>query len=477
MSQTESRGSSKLAIKAGFWYIVSNFLVKALAFITTPIFARLMDTVDYGEFSNYASWLSTLLIITGAELYSTLNRAYYDYKDEYDKYVSSITILNFGITFVIYLLFLISGNWIFNIVSIPSQFVHILFISLLFQASKEIFMARERTLYNYKSVAKLSVINLVVPTIISVILVVLATSTNRLAARIYGFYIPASLIGLCLFVVMVNKGRSFKLEHCKYALKLSLPLLVHYLTAYLLTSSNTMVTKSVLGASQAALVSMTTSTIHIFTILMQAVTGAVTTWLMDNLEQKNTPAIRKGLEYFVLGTAVVSIGVMLVSPEVIWILGGSKYLGAVDLMPGMLLAVSIQSITTIFTIVLTYYKSVVKTAIYTAIIAGASIVGKIILLPTLGINILPWINVLAFGVLYLINYLLVRKQSEEDIINLKVFNLSILLIFIAVIACHFLYKNILLRFSIIGIIGIIVLIVAYKYRNLILSFVQKKFKK
>lgn len=65
MVETEKRGSTELALKAGLWYVISNFLVKALSFITTPIFARLMTAEQYGEFSNYASWLATLLILAG----------------------------------------------------------------------------------------------------------------------------------------------------------------------------------------------------------------------------------------------------------------------------------------------------------------------------------------------------------------------------------------------------------------------------
>src|SRR5699024_4155370 len=143
-----------------------------------------------------------------------------------------------------------------------------------------------------------------------------------------------------------------KAEHCKYALKLSLPLLVHNLTAYLLVATNTTVTKSVLGAETVALVSITTSTVHIFTILMQALSAAVTTWLMDNIEQQNISIARRGLLMYVGGAAVIAVGVMLFGPEIIWILGGEKYMSATALLPGMIVAVAIQVLTSLFTIIL-----------------------------------------------------------------------------------------------------------------------------
>ncbi len=476
-NRIEKRGSASLAIKAGFWYVISNFLVKGLSFITTPIFARLMSAADYGEFSNYASWQATLLIITGAELHNTLARAYYDFKEDYDRYVSSVTIAGCGITAVFYLLFLLCRGFIFDIVAIPEQYVHIMFVTLMFQACKQIYMARERTLYRYKSVAAISVISLVVSTLVAVVLVVLAEEAYRLDARVYGTYIPFIMVGLFCAAAILLKGRAFKWEHCKYALALSLPLLVHYLAAYLLTSSNTIVTKSVLGAEAAAVISIASSAIHIVTILLQALSGALTTWLMDNLEQKNTPTVRKGLLLYVGGISAFAVAVMLLAPEVIWVLGGSKYASAAVLMPGLVAAVLIQSITTLFTIILTYQKKVVKTAIFTTIVTGISVAAQILLLPVLGVQVLPFINLASFAVLYLINYLLVRKAGFAHVINMKGFTGIILVVAVVTAACYALYENTLARYAVIGVMALVALGGVLKYRHLLLSLVSAKFKK
>jgi len=411
LSEKEKRGSTSLALKAGFWYVVSNFLGKAISYITTPLFARLMSAEQYGEFSNYASWQSTLLILTSAELYNTLSRAYYDYTEDYDKYISSVATTIFLITTGVYTFFLLNQQWIFSVVAIPQEYVHLLFFTLLFQSCKAIWLARERTLYRYKTVALVSVLNLLIPTLVALALVLLLPETQRLGGRLYGTYLPISAIGIYCAVDMFSKARCFRLEHVKYALKLSLPLLVHYLTAYLLTSSNTMITKSIMGAKAAAIVSITTSTIHILTILFQSASGAVTTWLMDNLEQEKYVQLRKHLVIYVLGICVVAMSVFLLGPEVIWVLGGTQYAQATTLLPGMIVAVTVQAITTIFTIILTYKKRVVGVAICTSVAAAASVVAKIILLPRYGIEVLPLINIVAYGALFICDYILVCRAG------------------------------------------------------------------
>ncbi len=477
MEANEKRGSTGLALKAGFWYVVSNFMVKALSFITTPIFSRLMSTEHYGEFSNYASWQTTLLIITGAELHSTLSRAYYDYPEDYDKYISSVTISGCLLTLGFYLLFQMCSPWIYSIVAIPPDFVHMMFFTMTFQSCKAIWLARERTLYRYKSVAAVSMLNLVVPTAVALIMVVVLPEEQRLGARIYGTYIPMSVIGIVCAASMVMKGRSFQPRHVGYALRLSLPLLVHYLTVTLLTSSNTMVTKSMMGAEAAAVVSMTTSTIHILTILFQALSGAVTTWLMDNLNQNNTAVVRKGVVLYSAGIVVVASGTILLAPEIVWILGGSKYMAAVELIPGLILGIVFQSVASVFNIILTYDKKVVKTAVYTGIVAVVSIAVKIVLLPTWGYDVLVWTNVCAFVLLFVINYLLVKQAGYGQYINLAAICAVILVCVAATLLSLFMYRNTVLRYGLIAVIFVACAAVPIRYRHKILPILKKKFKK
>ena len=475
MAEKEARGSTKLALKAGAWYVISTFLVKSLSFITTPIFSRLMDKTSYGEFSNYASWQTTLLVLTGAELYNTVNRAYYDHKEDFDKYVSSVSIAAIGFTALVYLVFLFGGDWIYNIVSIPREFVHMMFFTLTFQSCKQIYLARERTLYRYKSVAAISVFNALVPTLISVVMVVLAEQSLRLPARIYGFYGPSTAVGILCGAVLLYRGRGFKVKHCTYAFKLSLPLLVHYLTAYMLTSTNVIVTKNVLGADTAALVSITTSATTVLTLLLQSISGAVTTWLMDCLEQKKYKTARKGLFFYVAGISALSLALIFVSPEIILVLGGSKYAAATELMPGLILAAMIQAVTTVFTIILTYEKRVIATAWCTAVVAIMSIAAKVYLLPVYGVNSLAWINAIAFAVLFVCGYFLVKRTGESaSVVNLKGFVACVALVLGVALAAGLLYQNTLVRWGIIAVAGIATLVGAYIKRDLILGLLKKR---
>ena len=471
------RGNSSLALKAGFWYVVSIFLVKAIGFITTPVFARLMNKTDYGEFSNFASWQLTLLIITSAELYSTVSRAYYDFTDGFDRYLSTITLASCGITVIVYIFFLLGQSFVFKIVTIPEKYVHLMFIVLLFQAVKQIFFARERTLYRYKSVATISFANLFIPTIIAILLVVVFPYADHLALRLYGFYVPSAIIGVFCAVLIFTNSKGFNWQYCKYACALSIPLLIHHLTTYLLSATNITVTKAVLGAEITAIVSIANSTIHIVTVFFQAVSGALTTWLMDNLQQKRSDKIRKDSLFYVLLLAVISVGVMLAAPEIVWLLGGKKYSMSMFLVPGFIFAIFIQSVTTIFTIILTYDKNVIGTALSTAAVAIVCILGKIYVLKSFDYGMLPVVNIVAFGVLFICNYLLIKKAGYAGAVNFKIIAASILLMGSIALNVLNLYAYNSLRYGIIAGLFLVFGIIAFIKRKAILSFVKRGKKK
>ena len=469
------RGNSQLAFKAGFWYVFANFMGKAVAFITTPIFARLMTVSDYGEFSNFAGWIGILLSLTGAELHNNniISRAYYDFKKNYDDFIATVTILGSSITGGTYLLFLFFQGPIFKIIAIPTQFIHILFFSLLFSFCRLMYYARERTLYRYKSVAAISFLSLFIPTIISICLVYFLPQSEGLAARIYGFYFPSALFGVFCAVSIFNNSKVFEWRYCKYALYLSLPLLVHFLVANLLSSTNVIIAKSVLNAESAAIMSIATSVTSIFTIFFQSTSGAITAWIMDNLELRKNKLLKRGIFLYVVLLAIIVIITILLTPEIIRILGGEKYLSAISLLPSLLFAVYLQAVSTVFTIILSYDKNVVQVAVYSGIFALLSVMAKINFLSGYGLIVLAYINIAVFGILMLINYMLVEKAGYANIIPFKGIILPTLIAGLFMILSPQLNHWNVFRYLMLGFFVASVLIITFLNKNKLIGYLKK----
>ena len=87
-------------------YIFGNLFNKAIAFITVPIFTRILTTEEYGIVNTYAAWVNLMAVVVGISLGNSIRNAFLEMGDELGKYISSIFTLatvNFGIVSVIFI--------------------------------------------------------------------------------------------------------------------------------------------------------------------------------------------------------------------------------------------------------------------------------------------------------------------------------------------------------------------------------------
>ena len=84
------RNNKRKVAAAGAGYVIGNYLLKGITFLSAPIFTRLLSTSDYGDVGAYTSYESIIYIILGLALHSSINNAKYKYREKLDEYVSSL---------------------------------------------------------------------------------------------------------------------------------------------------------------------------------------------------------------------------------------------------------------------------------------------------------------------------------------------------------------------------------------------------
>ena len=124
--------SNTKVFKSGIWYTASNFLLRGIGFITTPIFTRLLSKTDYGLFNNYSSWLAILTVIVTLNLESTLISARYDYEEKLDEYILSILTLSSLWAVIWAAVVNIFPDTIGNLLHLDRKYINIMLLYLIF---------------------------------------------------------------------------------------------------------------------------------------------------------------------------------------------------------------------------------------------------------------------------------------------------------------------------------------------------------
>lgn len=75
--------------KASTCYLIGNVFNKGIAFLTVPIFTRILSTSDYGIVTTYNSWIGIVTMLLGFALHMAIRSSFIDYREKVDEYLTS----------------------------------------------------------------------------------------------------------------------------------------------------------------------------------------------------------------------------------------------------------------------------------------------------------------------------------------------------------------------------------------------------
>lgn len=470
MKAEKKEVSKKTVVKSGIWYTLSNFLFRAVAFFTTPIFARLLSKNEFGEFNNVISWVAILFIFTSCDLYTSIVRAKLDFEDDLDSYAFSVLTLGSIITLVIFFFTFLFKDTIFNLMGIDQKYFYIIFLYLITIQGYFSFITLERAKYRYKEFSIISGISIVFASLASVIAVIF--SRNKLDARIYGWYIPYILMGILLYFKVYKTGKKINKNYYKYALALSLPLVPHLLSMTILASSDKIMITKIIGAEKTAIYSIGYIIANIITILIDSLNKAWTPWFLDTLKTGERVIIKKVTNYYYIIFIVIITVILFIAPEILIILGGEKYSTAIELIPPFLVGGLFQFLYTLYVQFEFFEKKMKYVAIATTIAAISNVGLNIIFIPKFGFIAASYTTLISYMILFLIHYKVVKNLGYINVIEKKELIIGILFMFFLMTISKFLYNTFLLRYIIILILGSSIIYIAYKNRNIIKKFIK-----
>ena len=197
---------------AGTYYFIGNLFNKGIAFITVPIFTRILLTSDYGIVTTYNSWVSILTIVVGLAIYMGIRAAFIDYKDKIDDFMSvstTFTLLCGGI-----ILILVGGGALLIRINVYYSVLILCLIQGIASALIQNYLMYLMMQYKYKFRTALMILPNLLSVIASIIVVVFFLKKDFYMGRI----VPTALItigfGFLTVILVYKKSRMlFKKEY------------------------------------------------------------------------------------------------------------------------------------------------------------------------------------------------------------------------------------------------------------------------
>lgn len=474
----KNKDLNKKSLTAAIMYVINNFFIKAIGFITIPIFSRQLSTEEYGIVSNFQSWASVLMIIFSLDLYSSIQRAKIDYEEKLDEYLSSILTLSSIVIIIIFIFTNIFRDSLINLFDLNINMINILYIYIFFNCALEFYQMKHRVTLKYKQFTIITLITSVTSVILSLILINIMQ--DHATARIIGIILPNLVVSIFIFGIILLKGKKFiNLYYWKYALKLSLPLIPHHLAGNILAQSDKIIITKLIGYEETAFYSMGYNIPSIATIVWSSLNNAWTPWFFEKMKVKAYQEIRKIFKYYILVFLVCIMGVMLVTPEIIHIIAPIEYAQCIYVVPPLLLGVMFQMIYSLYVNIEFYYKKNYFIPIGTILSAIINIVLNLILIPKLGCMVAAYTTLIGYFSLTIFHYIIAGKTVENKKIINEIFDLKYIIEIIVVITMYTivnlcLYKLTIIRYIVCILIFAIIMILKRKKIIDIIELIRRK---
>ena len=450
---------NRLAIKAGFFYVLTQLLVRGITFLTTPIYTRLVDTAQYGQLRVYESWLLIFVPLMSLGLYRGVERAKYDYPDKYDEYVSAsqtlsyISISIFGVVFVCFY------KPISRFLGMNPLLFFIMFLYIFAYTSTLYFQRREKQKLQYKMVTRVTIATMLPATVFSIMFLAvgnrLGYSEYLVEFRVVGYYLPQILVGFFLTYLIIKQGRClYDKTYWKYGLMYSIPLIPEQLSIQIMNQSDKIMIQKMIGADSAGIFSLATTVSYIMWIIEESVWNAWLPWLYEKISRQEEKDIERPWIQIAIIFCLMSLVIVFITPEIVLILGGEGYEEACYLIAPMTVGTLFRFFSYIYSSMQNYYMKTKFVAFGTILSMFLNVVLNYIGIINWGYQAAAYTTAFSYFMLMVVQGILEKKIAGKCIIPIWKMVLISLGVFGASIGIMQIFSwDSLLRWSIASLIG------------------------
>lgn len=465
-------------IKASLWFLICSFLQRGISTLTTPIFTRLLSTAEYGNYNVFNSWLGIITIIVSMHLYSGMySQGLVKFDKDRNIFSSSLQGLSLTLVIAWTVVYLISKDFWNNVFSLTTVQMLVLLLMIWTSAIFGYWSAEQRVKLSYVKLVVLTLVVSVAKPVVGIIFVVHAN--DKVTARALGIALVELICYFPLFVSQMRGGRKFfSAKFWKYGLAFSLPLIPHYLSQTVLSSSDRIMISRMVGEEEAGIYSLAYSISLTMLLFNTALGQTIAPWMYQKIKEKNISKIAPITYNSLVVIATVNLLLIALAPEVVSIFAPASYHNAIWVIPPVNMSAFFMFLYDRFCAFEFYYEKTKFMMSASLIAATSNIMLNFIFIRHFGYVAAGYTTLLCYMIYAFAHYICVRKICRAELGNQKPFDIKIILVIMIIFMTLgfiflVLYNHNILRYISIGVISLIIVIFwkkfALLFKNLLVS--------
>lgn len=401
--------------KVAFFNILSTVLLRGISLFTAPLFARLLDPAGYGIVNIYTVWVGVAAIAFTLQTNGTLVNARVEYpEDQQHKYQSSVMTLSL-------LFFLLCSAVVIAFLPQVSGLLKlhwVLVLLILFQSFGNFCLnfLNSKFTYEFKADKNMYVsLGITVTTLVlSVVLILLMPEGSKHYGRILALAMTYGGLGVGICIYVLYKGKTFyNREYWNLALTLTLPVVFYSLSDLLLGQCDRVMLQNMMNEAMVGQYSMAYNFGGIMFTIFAALNNTWTPFYFEDMKLGKRQQMQLQAKNFLELFSVLSVGFILLAPEVYAVFAGSKFEEGTILIP---IFVSSYYLNFLCTFPVNYEYFYKKTKVVAMLTIGASVLNiglNYMLINAMGVAGAALATALSHGAQFAGHYIYVRYVMKK----------------------------------------------------------------
>lgn len=454
--------SIPLEAKASIVFMLASICSQGANFITMPIFTRIMTPAQMGNITTYTTWYGLLGSVISLGLTSgSFNVAMMKYKEERDKYQSSVLGLSLLPSILFFVVCLLFREPLSVLLGISPMLVELLGAMLVLNPGLSFWLMRQRYELKYRSVFWVTVANTGGGTILSALSVwffSLSGVTELPEVRLLTTGLVTLLVTVPILAEMVRRGGTLHdARMWTYSLKTSLPLMVHGLAKYVLDASNRIMIGLLVGQAAVGIYGVLSSVSSISLLVWNAINATLIPFMFNALGNGRGADVRDVIRKMLAIYAAACVFLMLIAPEIVSVLATEEYREAVFLMPPISAGIFFTSLYNVYSNLVLYKERTSLIMSATIVAAASNIALNAVFLPIYGYMASAYATLACNALLALGQFAASRALGMSGAVDNRFSLLLSLGMFAAVGGVNLLYRSDPIRYAVAALIFVLLL--------------------
>ncbi|MDO6759749.1 oligosaccharide flippase family protein [Tamlana sp. 2_MG-2023] len=312
---------SKILRNSGI-YSILNLLQKGINFLLVPVLTVYLTTFDYGIISVVASINAFLNVFYLLSLNGSLNRFYYEYKDDEDKVnrlFGTIVTFVFGFSIILTLVLLLTHQYVLDPFLDEISFYPYMLVGMITALFSPVFTIYQNTLQAKQNGTQFGKNNLLF-FITNITFLLIAVIVLELGAL--GVIGALALTNFIFFIYTLTKfGKDIKIgidrPLLKQSLNYALPLVPHSLSGVVTNVIDRLFVNKLLSTSLTGIYSLGSTFGSIVFLIASGINQAFVPWFNEQVKANNVKNIPTIAKLLVLFYCFIALGLSFFGKEVI----------------------------------------------------------------------------------------------------------------------------------------------------------------